>query len=541
MTPSPGDAARSPIRRLRLILVVILAALGMGATCDPQPEAVPPTVTLTVNGIPDDMNELLVLPPTGFVVNVAWQPGDYPVEPESYNFVRLERWGTTFESWIVFIPTVNSEGTGSVGVFQGSLAPGTYTLRAYVGDTEGNFSTAELAVAVRSFGGAAPIGTGQKIWLDFESDRDATPGPDFPLDLEAFGLGSAAAPLESGWVLEQVTDAVVARILEVYKTQPMNGLTEADGVKVGFSSTQPTSGDVTQICIGGEDPSGGITIGAILTDLKNSNRTSVECATLPPTGIFPRELLILAGDASFQSVFNPLMPGTGGVPVGADPMDATVLAPGFDPETASPEGLARYELVQTAIQAFADVLGSIVAHEAGHALGLVPPGAPGGGLFGGTIGAQLNHAVTPAGADPAENFLMNSGYTFTFDRLAGLNGNPLPYFRPIDYAYLRDRVVIDSAVTLLAFPPVATSITPSTINPSGYTQIFVDGTGFLPTPVIRFLNASYIYNVTGEAFVSSSQVRGWVNYGQILPGVYDVEVKNPDGQISVLPAALTVP
>ena len=222
-------------------------------------------------------------------------------------------------------------------------------------------------------------------------------------------------------------------------------------------------------------------------------------------------------------------------------MDATLLAPGFDPGTASPEGLARYELVQTAIQAFADVLGSIVAHEAGHALGLVPAGAPGGGLFGGTIGAQLNHAVTPAGADPAENFLMNSGYTFTFDRLAGLNGNPLPYFRPIDYAYLRDRVVIDSAVTLLAFPPVATSVTPSTINPSGYTQIFVNGTGFLPTPVIRLINASYTYNVTGETLVSSSQVKGWVNYGQILPGVYDVELKNPDGQISVLPAALTVP
>jgi hypothetical protein len=102
-------------------------------------------------------------------------------------------------------------------------------------------------------------------------------------------------------------------------------------------------------------------------------------------------------------------------------------------------------------------------------------------------------------------------------------------------------VVIDPAVTLLAFPPVATSITPSTINPSGYTEIFVNGSGFLPTPVLRLLSTSYAYNVVGEALVSSSQVKGWCNYGQIPPGVYDVEVKNPDGQISVLPAALTVP
>jgi hypothetical protein len=59
--------------------------------------------------------------------------------------------------------------------------------------------------------------------------------------------------------------------------------------------------------------------------------------------------------------------------------------------------------------------------------------------------------------------------------------------------------------------------------------------------VIRLLSATYTYNVTGETLLSSSQVPGWVNYGQILPGVYDVELKNPDGQISVLPQALTVP
>ena len=58
--------------------------------------------------------------------------------------------------------------------------------------------------------------------------------------------------------------------------------------------------------------------------------------------------------------------------------------------------------------------------------------------------------------------------------------------------------------------------------------------------MIRCINPSYTYNVTGEALLSSSQVKGWVNYSQILPGVYDVELRNPDGQISVLPAALTI-
>ena len=151
--------------------------------------------------------------------------------------------------------------------------------------------------------------------------------------------------------------------------------------------------------------------------------------------------------------------------------------------------------------------------------------------------------MTPAGVSPTENFLMNAGNTFTFARLAGLNGNPLPYFRPLDYAYLRDRVVIDSAVTLLAFPPVVTlDHARARSSGGGYTQIFVNGTRIPPDAGDpRCSNAGYTYNVTGETLVSSSQVRGWVNYGQILPGVYDVELRNPDGQISVLPAALTVP
>ena len=155
-------------------------------------------------------------------------------------------------------------------------------------------------------------------------------------------------------------------------TQPSNGLPGADPVAVTFSSTDPGSGDVTRVCIGGEDPGGGINIGEVLIDPKNSNRSSIECGTFPPTGIFPRELLILAGEAAFQAVFDPLRPATGGVPAGEHPLDATVLAPGFDPGTASPDELARYQRVHAAIQGFADMLGTIAAHETGHALGLVP-------------------------------------------------------------------------------------------------------------------------------------------------------------------------
>jgi len=523
-----------------LLIALALSLIGSPCGVATQTNSVPPTIQLTVNGIPDDMKGLLVVPRTGFVVNVSWQPGSYPIDTTSF-YLFAHRWGSPAGTGVLLDVPVAANGSGAVGVVGEQLETGTYTLYATVLDTQGTAWYTEHAFAVRNFPGSPPIGSGQQIWLDFESDRDATPGPDFAVDLREFGLGSATAPQISDWVRGYVTAEVLERVEQVYFDQATNGLPGPDPVAVSFSSEPPGAGDVTRVCIGGEDPSGGVTIGAILTDPQNSNRNSVECATLPPTGIFPRELLILAGDPTFQAVFDPLRPAAGGIPAGEHPLDVIVAAPDFGLATATPAEAARWAQLASAVRVFADALGSIVAHETGHALGLVPAGVPGGGLFGGTGGPELNHDVTPAGVSSSENFLMNAGNTFTLSRLAGLNGNPLPWFRPIDYAYLRDRLVIDGAVTLLAFPPVATSVTPNLINPSGYTQIFVNGSGFLPTPVIRLINASYTYNVPGELLLSSSQVRGWVNYSQILPGLYDLELKNPDGQTVVLPAAVGVP
>jgi hypothetical protein len=523
-----------------LFFVIATSLSTLGADCGTVvPGATPPAITIRLNGIPDDMDNLLVLATSGFVVDVSWQAGTFPVDPATQAF-SVRRWSVVDEQTHAFTLPAKANGSGAIGTFADVLEPGTYTLRAVVRDVQGNASFSEIAFAVRSFGGAAPIGTGQQIWLDFDSDRDAVPGPDFAVDLQFFGLASPSAPLVSSWVEDAVIAGVVARVEEAYHDHPTNGLPGPDPVAVEFSATNPGAGDVTQVCIGGEDPSGGITIGAILTDTNNANRSTIECATLPPTGIFPRELLILAGDPDFQAAFDGLRSATGGVPVGEHPLDTTVLAPGFDLATASPGELARFAQVLTAADVFSDMLGSIIAHEAGHALGLVPPGPPGGGLFGGTSGATLNHDVTTSGANPTENFIMNAGNTFTTARLAGLNGNPLPYFRAIDYAYLRDRVVVDPAVNVLAYPPSATSITPNVISAPNNTQVYVNGTGYLPTPSIRMLKPGYTYNVVGETLLSSSQVRGWVNHSQILPGVYDVELRNPDGQIALLPGALTV-
>jgi hypothetical protein len=100
-----------------------------------------------------------------------------------------------------------------------------------------------------------------------------------------------------------------------------------------------------------------------------------------------------------------------------------------------------------AVAVFGDALGTLMAHETGHALGLVAPGRPGVGLFGGESGEAWAHAVEIGGDESPEAALslMSPGRRFGFEDLAGLGAAGELRFRPIDYAYLRDRVVLQAA------------------------------------------------------------------------------------------------
>jgi hypothetical protein len=412
-------------RPLAILLFAASVAPALGGKCTGG-GGQPPTLTVTLNAIDDDLNDILVVPTDAMLpVNVGFSAGAQAFDPQSF-FVEAYPWdgGNPVPGAVVW-----SDVDGGLATFApASLEKGTYSVLAIVYDVTGKPGSALLDFAVRERPSPAPIGTGQNIWYDFTSDRDGVPGPDFPVDLEAFGLGSALDPTLSAQVEADVIEALLTRVSIAYHDPDPNGFGAPDPVDVGFFSADPAAGDVTRICIGGEDPSGGNTIGSILLDPDNSNRTSVECGSIPPTGIFPREMLVYQNQAPFQDSFDPLMPSRGGTPVGEDPLDPIVLAPGFDPGTAPPEQQARYTDITIAIERFADALGSIVAHETGHALGLVPPGPPGVGLWGGQIGPEFIHDVTSDGvSSPAPNYLMKQGGSFNFAKLAGLSGHPLPF------------------------------------------------------------------------------------------------------------------
>jgi hypothetical protein len=520
------------------LLPLILLSLGLlGSNCQPG-SGTSPTLSLTLNGIESPLNALLVVPRAGFVVNLTVTPGSSPVVPGSLQ-VSAQRWGS--QSMLSLESAFQAAPAGAFAVIAPGvfLETGSYTLTAVLADEAGRMGVATFSFAVRDAAGSSPpIGTGQQIWLDFAADRDATPGPDFPVDLQSFGLGSAAAPAASELARQAVVEAVLARVRQAYYDEDPSGLGD-DPVAVDFLDQPPAGGDVTRICVGGEDPSGGSTIGSIQLDPNNGARNSVECGTIPPTGVFPRELLVFQNQTYFKNVFDPLRSEVGGTPIGASPWDSLVLDPGFDPGTAPPEALARHAVVWTGIGVFGDALGSIVAHESGHALGLVPPGPPGIGLYGGSDGPAYIHAVNPDGSTPYDNFLMKAGNTFNFGRLAGLGSYALPRFRSIEHAYLRDRVVLAAQVTQLLQPPQLTGVNPVLLfGPSQILRVF--GQHFAATPSIRLRSASYTYSTPGESWKSATETTCWVVNGQLPPGLYDVELTNPDGQVDVHPYAVVV-
>ena len=134
---------------------------------------------------------------------------------------------------------------------------------------------------------------------------------------------------------------------------------------------------------------------------------------------------------------------------------------------------------------------------------------------------------------------MKAGNTFSFSALAGVDGFPLPYFRAIDFAYLRDRVVLAPKVTALLMPPAVTLVIPPAVEGSA-VQVTVVGSGFSGTPRVRLYSPAWNDEACCVTVVSPNEISAWIFPSGMLPGLYDIEVENADGQAAVLEAFFTV-
>jgi len=528
LRPRPRRLHTPGSRRLAVLLALLAAGLAAPSSCGG------PTVplTLTLNGIPDAVNDLLVVPPSGFTVDVGFPEPDQVV-PGSLEIEILPFGGGPAVD--VTGDLVVDEPDRAVALVSAELAPGSYWAFASAGGVDVGSGSRALAFAVREHPSRGPpLGELQWVQLDFAADPDADGAPDLPGDLDVVGLLADDPDLQEV-VTTWATDEIVARTQAFYDAPNPSGLPDGDPVDLVFSADPPGSGAFTRICVGGADPTGNGVIGSVLFDPGNGDPSQVACNTFLPGGVFPREMLAFGGSSGFQAAFGPVM----ATPVGDDPLDPVVLGPAFDP--TDPDQQARFQEIAVAVETFAQVVATVTAHETGHALGLVPRGAPGKGLFGGQSGILDTHNVTPEGQTPSELLLMNAGPSFSFAELAG-QAPTLPRIRELSFAYLQGRLVLDPRVTGIFPPPVLDACAPETLSLSNGPYVVVQtctGQGFVETPAIR-LKGPLILPLSGENLVSSQELTATISVLQLAPGTYDVELTNGDGQVVILPEAVEV-
>ncbi len=305
---------------------------------------------------------------------------------------------------------------------------------------------------------------------------------DFEEDLRVAGLStpamlSAAAKLKSG--KDTGTNAIMRAWMErevLGAARKAFGLTSDGTASAGsvnirlLSDSDPaapdfktfkqqtltgaeTSRPFSCISVGGGNPSLpylGRASGGDVGNLRN------EANLAPSRGVFTGSAIAFiartAGkDATLKMLLRQLLGdfvpelGSGGKRVGEHSLDATILASGFDPKTASSSARSRYDKLKFLVQTIGRLAGALTAHEIGHSLGLVPNGAPPYGLFGGE-----KNAVFTNGARTTSHHIDTPGFNLMEAGPGSAPGAKLdimtyltvPRFNALNMAYLRGRLLV---------------------------------------------------------------------------------------------------
>lgn len=198
-------------------------------------------------------------------------------------------------------------------------------------------------------------------------------------------------------------------------------------------------GGFSMIALGGDgtsaDQTGG-TFGRALIDWNNQGH---EDDTRYGLGVYPTALARVALGAPLGvMLLEELLPATG-VPIGADPRDMAFVGRDELPAGVDDETSHRFDLYALAIDVGSLALSSILCHEIGHSLGLVPAGAPPTGLFAGVEGpAFLASFVPDAHIDTAGLNIMQTGGSVNWFEAYGSE----PRFNALNWAYLTRRLVV---------------------------------------------------------------------------------------------------
>lgn len=548
-----GDAGFSPAADLNddsFVDVCDLAIFGQTAGLSGgDVDTTPPTLAVTLNDIPDGMNDVLVVPPDSFEITLSYSDSESVVDVGSLVVTSDRDLGPYAAGSDLGGEFVATQGRATWIVPAGSeLERTTHFLTASISDLAGNATAAvPYGFAVRDHPvSGAPLENLQTVFLDFDQDRSLTNEIDFLEDLRFYHLSSTAdleiEAVMRSWVISEILE----RVHPFFGRNP-DGSAGADSANIVFTDSDP-GGLRSRLCVGGQSTQGPQFLGSAILDMNNANEAQDDCLFGAFYGVFPQAMDDLwSGDPGYQSAFWPLHPSFGGTPVGEHALDAAVLTPGFDPSTAPTAQQDRWSDIADATDAFAQIVATVIAHETSHMLGLVAHGDAPGGLFGGDTGTpEMDHNVSLAGTTPQQNYLMNTGGSFGFDEISGRNGVAPPAFRAMNWAYLKNRLVLDPSLTGLYSPPTLTAVGPtSTVVYGGSSEsvlVVFQGTGFRATPTFELTidGNPPAAAVLSEVLLTGNYATGYISPFLVPPGLYDVHVRNPDGQVATLADALLV-
>lgn len=414
-------------------------------------DLVSPTVSVTINGVDSARNANLSVPPSGFAFEISgWDPLDYSLDMSTVE-LQLAGVGAVPGAESIFATTSLTPTTADYTLDPSwTLVPGDYTAVARVRDLSGNLATSQpLSFQVRDLdAGSVPFEKTQIIWVRFDLDRDGNGREDLLDDLLRLGLATAGDPAgTNARMLQVMRDGIIARTHALFGRAASGEALDPNAVSIRLADSRPLGLDHAEMACGGLDPEGNSnrvygdlssgTLGRAWFDYQNGRMTESNTGSRPGLGVFPSELFLFEARihqqiyptflTSFGRRFLPICPDMGGTPAGSDPLDATVLSPTFVYSSATTSEQVRYTEVFSAADDWATAVGTVLAHEIGHSVGLVADGPNPRGLHGdGSL-----HNEFAGSSDVMASAL---GY----DSLIFLNYG----FRDLNIAYLRHRILL---------------------------------------------------------------------------------------------------
>ncbi len=259
--------------------------------------------------------------------------------------------------------------------------------------------------------------------------------PDWEEAVAAIGLLGGDADWREG-VLRRIRETVRAHLRDFF----FSDAEEPDRVRIavhfdGDPDLPPPEEQVgwSYMAIGGADPEaapGRTFFGR--ADLDWNNQVAND-NTGPNRGVFTTSFVaFVLGNDITAAIIEEYLPGRGD-PFGSLPTDAAFVEPDFDPDALPQEQQFRANRYVFVVDLVSLAMASVLAHEMGHSLGLVPSGPPPDGLLAEVDGPWVVKEVDGAHIDTPGFNLMQSGSSFSFGDLSGGS----PRFNAPNLAYLR--------------------------------------------------------------------------------------------------------